>query len=61
MNQNAPSTSPIINLIEGIDYYIENGQWIFTSEYLLKRGKCCKNGCRNCPYGKLKKDKKDAM
>ncbi len=22
-----------------------------TREFLLKRGYCCGNGCRNCPYG----------
>ena len=21
-----------------------------TREFLLKRGSCCKNGCKNCPY-----------
>jgi hypothetical protein len=26
-----------------------------TREYLLWRGTCCQNGCRNCPYG-FKKD-----
>lgn len=22
-----------------------------SREYLLYRGYCCRNGCRNCPYG----------
>lgn len=22
-----------------------------SREYLLHRGFCCRNGCRNCPYG----------
>ncbi|MGH7937210.1 MAG: DUF5522 domain-containing protein [Bryobacteraceae bacterium] len=22
-----------------------------TREFLLRRGSCCENGCRNCPYG----------
>jgi len=38
-------------LIEEIDYYIENGLYVFTSWFHLKRGTCCKNGCRHCPYG----------
>jgi hypothetical protein len=33
------------------DYYIENGFYVFTRSYHLKRGHCCKNGCRHCPYG----------
>jgi hypothetical protein len=32
-------------------YYSEEGFIIFTSKYLLKRGYCCKNGCKHCPYG----------
>jgi hypothetical protein len=38
-------------LIENIDYYIENGLWVFTAKYHLDRGYCCQNGCRHCPYG----------
>jgi Family of unknown function (DUF5522) len=33
------------------DYYVENGLFVFTKSYHLRRGYCCKNGCRNCPYG----------
>ncbi|MBT1700552.1 hypothetical protein KK083_26930 [Fulvivirgaceae bacterium PWU4] len=32
-------------------YYMENGFMVFTAAYHLKRGYCCKNGCRHCPYG----------
>lgn len=46
-----PEEPPIAPLIEGVDYYIENGLWVFTAEYLTKRGYCCKSGCRHCPYG----------
>ncbi|MDX1942331.1 MAG: DUF5522 domain-containing protein [Saprospiraceae bacterium] len=42
-------------LQEGIDYYIENGLFVFTEHFLLKRGYCCQSGCRHCPYG-FKKD-----
>lgn len=38
-------------LIEGVDYYIENGLFVFTAEYLRERGYCCTSGCRHCPYG----------
>ena len=34
------------------DYYLEAcGQLIYTACYLLKRGYCCRTGCRHCPYG----------
>lgn len=37
---------------ENIDfYYDKNGLMVLTKEFLLKRGKCCKSGCKNCPYG----------
>jgi len=38
-------------LVEGIDYYFENGLMVFTREYHLRRGYCCQSGCRHCPYG----------
>ncbi len=38
-------------LIEGRDYYVENGYWVFTADYLRRRGYCCQSGCRHCPYG----------
>ncbi|MEM8525823.1 MAG: DUF5522 domain-containing protein [Bacteroidota bacterium] len=37
-------------LVENVDYYIEQGRWVFTAAYHLKRGHCCGNGCRHCPY-----------
>lgn len=36
-------------------YYSEEGYIVFTAKYLLKRGYCCKNGCKHCPYGFDKK------
>jgi hypothetical protein len=39
-------------LVEGEDYYIEGGLYVFTARYLLKRGYCCGSGCRHCPYKK---------
>lgn len=32
------------------EYYIENERMVFTEKYHLRRGHCCKNGCRHCPY-----------
>ena len=37
-------------LTEGRDYYLENGVMVFTASYLERRGYCCGNGCRHCPY-----------
>jgi hypothetical protein len=37
--------------IEGLDYSIDNGNYVFSRWFLLKQGKCCGNKCRNCPYG----------
>nr|MBA3899940.1 urocanate hydratase [Bacteroidota bacterium] len=31
------------------------GYVVFTEKYLLKRGHCCQNRCRHCPYGFTKK------
>ncbi len=36
-------------------YYSPEGYIIFTEKYHLKRGYCCKNGCKHCPYGYNKK------
>ncbi len=32
------------------DFYIENGFKVMTEEYHIKRGYCCGNGCRHCPF-----------
>ncbi len=45
-------------LIQGEDYYLnEAGLLVFTAKYHLKRGYCCENGCRHCPYGYKKKQR----
>ncbi len=36
-------------------YYNEQGYKVFTEKFHLKRGYCCKSGCRHCPYGYDKK------
>jgi hypothetical protein len=40
--------------VEGVDYYFHQGLMILTEEFLTKRGFCCGNGCRHCPYPKEK-------
>jgi len=47
---------PNAPLIQGEDYYIEDGKYVFTSVYHLKRGTCCGSGCRHCPYPATKDD-----
>jgi hypothetical protein len=38
--------------LEPDDFYTTpEGYIVFTEKYLLKRGYCCKSGCRHCPYG----------
>ncbi len=40
-------------LIEDIDFYLENGLMVLSAHFLAKRGYCCGNKCRHCPYPKL--------
>jgi len=37
-------------VVEGVDYYLEGTAVVFTASYHLRRGSCCGNGCRHCPY-----------
>lgn len=38
-------------LKEGEDYYLdENGLMVLTAAFHLKKGFCCGNGCKHCPY-----------
>lgn len=37
--------------VEGVDYIVnQEGYRVMTEFYLVKRGYCCSNGCKNCPY-----------
>ena len=38
------------DLVNNVDYYIEGERVIFTALAHIKRGSCCGNGCRHCPY-----------
>ncbi|WP_046245292.1 DUF5522 domain-containing protein [Hymenobacter terrenus] len=33
-------------------YYTPEGYLVFTEQYHRRRGNCCKNGCRHCPWRK---------
>jgi hypothetical protein len=32
------------------DFYFDSGLMVFTAAYHLRRGYCCDNNCRHCPY-----------
>jgi len=51
------NTKDGIEVVEDIDFYIENGYYVFTAYYLERRGYCCGNNCRHCPYSGSKKKK----
>lgn len=36
--------------VEDVDFYFENGLMVLTAHFLIRRGYCCGNGCRHCPY-----------
>jgi hypothetical protein len=38
-------------LKQGVDYYFnEDGLMVLTEVFHLKKGFCCGNGCKHCPY-----------
>ena len=48
-------TRPLPNAHTG-DFYTDDGRVIFTEQYHRKRGYCCGNGCRHCPFDDLERD-----
>ena len=57
MTTERDSSQPsIISPKEGEDYYWDGPYMVFTETYHLKRGYCCKSGCRHCPYGYQKEN-----
>lgn len=36
--------------LSGDFYFDPGGRLVFTAEYHLRRGYCCGNDCRHCPY-----------
>jgi hypothetical protein len=45
------SKDELVQLVENEDYYVEHGLMVLTARYHLRRGYCCEQGCRHCPYG----------
>jgi hypothetical protein len=37
-------------LVQDIDYYMEGEFFVFTKWHHLRKGYCCNNNCRHCPY-----------
>jgi hypothetical protein len=37
-------------LVEGEDFYREGAAIVFTARFHLRRGYCCRSGCRHCPF-----------
>lgn len=37
-------------VVPGDFYFDAGGLMVFTAAYHLRRGHCCGNGCRHCPY-----------
>ena len=49
-----------IDSLEKDEYYhSKEGYIVFTKKYHLKRGYCCNNNCKNCPYKKEKMPRND--
>jgi hypothetical protein len=55
MNDDMTGFSKKGNLQEEDFYLSPEGYVVFTEKYHLKRGYCCKSGCKHCPYGFDKK------
>ncbi len=51
-DDNGPET-----LVKDVDYYVEEGKYVFTAAYHSKRGFCCENKCRHCPFDSEDKNK----
>jgi hypothetical protein len=39
-------------MADGEDGYLDpsTGLFVLTADFLTRRGHCCGNGCRHCPY-----------
>ncbi|WP_161626154.1 DUF5522 domain-containing protein [Hugenholtzia roseola] len=41
---------PLPKLTKDDYYFNQEGLMVFTEQYHLKRGYCCKSGCKHCPW-----------
>lgn len=37
-------------MLQDDEFYMEDGKFVLTERYHWRRGHCCGNGCRHCPY-----------
>jgi hypothetical protein len=49
------STGAVVPLIENEDY-LDHGLMVLTARYHLRRGYCCEQGCRHCPFFEAPKE-----
>lgn len=47
-------TKSLFRELDPNDFYMVGDKIVFTRQYHLKRGKCCKNNCKHCPYEESK-------
>lgn len=45
----------------GESYFTDDGRFVFTARYHLRRGYCCGNGCRHCPYDAAGRPRRDVV
>jgi hypothetical protein len=51
MGSSFTDNSSKLKLKEDNYYFSEDGLVVFTEKYHKKRGYCCENKCKHCPYG----------
>jgi len=56
IKKSMPNFSNQIKLSKEDFYKSKDGYIVFTEKHHLKRGYCCKIGCKHCPYGYNQKD-----
>ncbi len=39
-----------MNQLRDDEFYMEQGKFVLTEWFLWRRGYCCGNGCRHCPF-----------
>ena len=52
-------TDEVAPLVENEDYYLDGALMVLTARYHLRRGYCCEQGCRHCPYDEALKRNDD--